>query len=356
MVDLMPDLMTNPGIRPVILFFVFLAGLSVGSFLNVVALRFLADQEIINKPSHCPKCQAPIAPVDNIPVVSYVLLGGRCRHCKEPISIQYPLTELATGVLFVVMVAFFGVSLQTLFWLFFISNLIVIFITDWRESLIFQINSLSLIPAGLLMNLFNLAHLPGSTTVDLGMLTVAIPDAFISALIGIVISVVFFEGMILISNAVFGTEGFGHGDTHLMMGVGAFLGWQRMALALVLGFLIQLIPAVPILVVQWVREKRWVSLISGAVSVVTAITPLAFVLNPHLLEGKTSLLNAIELGCIGTSLVALFVFLKNIKSSQSFTYLPLGPALVLGSLVALLWGRDAVGFLHLVFVQMAARG
>src|SRR5262249_13843560 len=162
-----------------------------------------------------------IAPQDNIPVISYILLGGRCRHCKESISIQYPLVELATGGLFTVLVATFGVSWQTLFLMFLIANLIVIFVTDWRESLIFQINSLSLIPAGLIYNAFNLGHLPGVTPIDMGVMTLSIPHALVGSILGILLPLVFFEGMILLSNAVFGTEGFGHGDTHLMMGVGA---------------------------------------------------------------------------------------------------------------------------------------
>ena len=337
--------------RPWVLLFVFVLGASVGSFLNVVALRFLRDEEIISTPSHCLKCQAPIAPYDNLPIISYILLGGHCRQCKESISIQYPLVELATGALFTMLVACFGVSWQTLFLMFFIANLVVIFVTDWRESLIFQINSLSLIPVGLLYNALNLGHLPGGMPIDLGMTTLVIPQALINSALGVLVPLVFFEGMILISGLVFGTEGFGHGDTHLMMGVGAFLGWQPMAFALILGFFVQLIPAVPILVIQWVKEKRWASLISGTVAVVGAVFPFFLVIHPDWLGGSQTLLNGVELGCVVISLIALVFFLKNIKSSQNFTYLPLGPALVLGTLVALFWGRDAVGFVHLLLMQ-----
>lgn len=338
----------DPGMRPLVIVFAFLFGVAIGSFLNVVALRFLSEEEIVNKPSHCPKCGKDIAPVDNIPVISYILLGGKCRHCAEPISIQYPVVELATGLLFTFTVWMFGLSLQSLLLLFLMANLVVIFVTDIRESLIFQINSLSLIPVGLVYSLLNLGHVPGGTEVNLGLVSLTISDAFISSVLAIALAFVFFEGMILLSMIVFETEGFGHGDTHLMMGVGAFVGWQVTILVLVLGFLLQLIPAVPILVYQWIKDKRWSSLISGTVAVVSGLFPLVTSVYPQLVGNDQRIVSAIHIGCIVISLVALFVFLKNVKSNQSFTYLPLGPALVIGAIVGVFWGHEILGFLLFV--------
>lgn len=335
----------DPGIRPLVMAFTFLFGVSIGSFLNVVALRFLSEEEIVNKPSHCTKCGKDILPVDNIPVISYVLLGGKCRHCSEPISIQYPLVELATGLLFTFTVWNYGISLQSLLLLFLMANLVVIFVTDIRESLIFQLNSLSLIPAGLVYNLFNLGQVPGHTTVDLGIVTFPLSDAVISSVLAIALAFVFFEGMILISMLMFETEGFGHGDTHLMMGVGAFVGWQITVMVLVLGFFLQLIPAVPILVYQWIKEKRWASLISGTVAVVSGCFPLVTTVYPQLVGNDLRVVNAIHIGCIIVSLVALFFFLRNVKTNQTFTYLPLGPALVVAAIVGVFWGRQIIGFL-----------
>jgi leader peptidase (prepilin peptidase)/N-methyltransferase len=321
---------------------VFLFGLCIGSFLNVVGLRFLADQSIVTPPSACPQCNTRIAPGDNIPVLSYLLLGGKCRHCQAPISVQYPLIELATGVLFCVTVWQFGLSWQTLFFLFLIANLVVIFITDLRESLIFQINSLSLIPAGLAFHLFNLGHTPAGPELALGTFVWHVPEGLISALIAIAVSFLFFEGMILLSSLVFGTDGFGHGDTHLMMGAGAFLGWPLTVLALVLGFVAQTIPAVPILVIQWIRNKQWTSLISGAVALGGGLFPLVIMRLPVSIATQTWL----SMACIVMSLIALVVFLKQIRHSQSYTYLPLGPALVLGILVALFCGKQILTMLQ----------
>src|SRR4051794_8049563 len=75
-------------------------GLIVGSFLNVVVWRVPRGESIVSPPSHCPRCDTPIAPRDNVPVVSWLLLRGKCRHCGEPISARYPLVELLTGAVF----------------------------------------------------------------------------------------------------------------------------------------------------------------------------------------------------------------------------------------------------------------
>src|SRR5438045_3235912 len=75
-------------------------GLIIGSFLNVVAYRLPRGESLAHPPSHCPSCDAPIKPYDNIPVLSWLLLRGRCRNCKAPISPRYPLVEALTGVLY----------------------------------------------------------------------------------------------------------------------------------------------------------------------------------------------------------------------------------------------------------------
>src|SRR3954447_17654084 len=88
--------------------FVGLVGLIVGSFLNVVIWRVPRGESIVSPPSHCPGCGRPVRPRDNVPVISWIVLRGRCRDCGEPISARYPLVELLTAVLFVVMAARFG--------------------------------------------------------------------------------------------------------------------------------------------------------------------------------------------------------------------------------------------------------
>src|SRR3954471_3027444 len=92
----------------VLLVFCGLFGLLIGSFLNVVIWRVPRGESIVRPSSHCPGCDQPIAPLDNIPVVSWLILRGRCRHCGTRISPRYPAVELATGALFAAFAAKFG--------------------------------------------------------------------------------------------------------------------------------------------------------------------------------------------------------------------------------------------------------
>src|ERR1700678_2383568 len=98
---------------PLIGVFVFLFGLIIGSFLNVCILRIPSGKSIVLPASACPKCGEPIRPYDNIPVLSYLLLGGKCRGCKTKISWMYPLVELLTGLLFLGCFYAFGISVET---------------------------------------------------------------------------------------------------------------------------------------------------------------------------------------------------------------------------------------------------
>jgi leader peptidase (prepilin peptidase)/N-methyltransferase len=113
-----------------------IAGLSVGSFLNVVIARVPENISIINPPSQCPVCNKKIKPYDNIPIVSYLFLKGKCRFCKNPISVQYPLVELITAVFFLATYLKFGLSTRYFLSLFLVSILIPIFFIDLKHLVI----------------------------------------------------------------------------------------------------------------------------------------------------------------------------------------------------------------------------
>jgi len=328
---------------PLHLFFIalaFVVGACVGSFANVMGLRLLKEEDFIKTPSHCPQCSVDLAWYDNIPIVSWLLLRAKCRQCQTSISFQYPLIELLTGGLFAAVIWRFGANpnfiLADLLLFFLLFNLVVIIITDLKESLIYQINSLSLVPAGFIFVLLGF----GSSLLGL-------PINWIDSILGILAAIAVFEGLILLSKLAFGTEGFGHGDTHLMMGVGAFLGWQLCLIAILMGFVVQTIPAVPMLVIQWVRNKQWVSLISGGLGAFFGLLPLGILHGPlgYAMNSQVSLW--VTLICLVLSLISLFIFLRNVKRSESFTYLPLGPALVVASIICLFWGPQILGqFVH----------
>src|ERR1700683_1672331 len=110
--------------------FVFLFGLIIGSFLNVCILRIPGGKSIVMPASACPKCAAPIRPDANIPVISYLILGGKCRSCKTPISPMYPLVELLTGLLFLACYFVFGLTIDALKWAVFSAIMIVLVFND----------------------------------------------------------------------------------------------------------------------------------------------------------------------------------------------------------------------------------
>jgi prepilin signal peptidase PulO-like enzyme (type II secretory pathway) len=248
---------------------------------------------------------------------------------------------LLTGVLFALSFWQFGLGWPLLFVLFLICNLVVIFLTDLKESLIYQLNSLSLVPAGLLYHLLGLSGSTAVTSINLGAMVLHIPQSFCSALLGVLLAIVFFEGLILLSRMLFGTDGFGHGDTHLMMGAGAFLGWQAMATALLIGFVVQAVPAIPMLVTQWVKDRQYSALVSGGTALLLGILPTVVMNLPNTLWGialPLEMKTGISFSALALALVAMVVFFRCIKTRASFTYLPLGPALIIGIVLMLYWG------------------
>src|SRR5512138_277895 len=127
---------------------VFAFGLIIGSFLNVVIHRLPKEQSVVAPGSRCPVCLTPIRPWDNIPLVSFVLLRGRCRACGTVISWRYPLVEALTGGLFVAVAERFGLTLQGVILLAFVAGLIVVSFVDLDEQIIPNAVTLPGIPVG----------------------------------------------------------------------------------------------------------------------------------------------------------------------------------------------------------------
>ena len=124
-----------------ILFFVFCIGTVIGSFLNVVILRAFSGESIVLPPSKCPKCGNKLKWWHNIPIISYILLRGKCYFCHEKISIQYPIVEFLTGVIFVAVFFKFGLQVDTLFAFAIAALLIVISVTDIKERVVFDMHT-----------------------------------------------------------------------------------------------------------------------------------------------------------------------------------------------------------------------
>ena len=183
-------------------------GLCIGSFLNVCIHRLPDGFSIVKPPSSCPKCSARIRWYDNLPVLSWILLQGRCRNCKAPISIRYPIVELLTGGFALILWMSFGLDWQTLIYFIFVSALLVITFIDIDHRIIPDIISLPGIPIGFAAS-FILPQIDWT-------------DSLIGILAGGGSLLAIAWGYQLFT----GKDGMGGGDIKLLAMIGAFLGWK----------------------------------------------------------------------------------------------------------------------------------
>lgn len=185
-----------------------IVGLMMGSFFNVCVHRIPLHQSVVTPGSHCPKCQHSIAWYDNIPVLSWLLLKAKCRHCASPISWRYPFLEAAVGVSWALIASHYGLSLLLAQALIFVSLLWVLSLIDLETGLLPDV----LTYPGMIIGLMFAAWLS------------YLPDAVIGCVAG--------YGIFWIVNFLFklitGQEGMGHGDFKLMAMLGAFMGWQAL--------------------------------------------------------------------------------------------------------------------------------
>src|SRR4030043_604838 len=207
-------------------------GALVGSFLNVCIFRLPKKESIIWPGSHCPHCKKPIKFYDNIPLISYMLLMGKCRYCKNPISFQYPLVEGTTALCSLFLIMKFGPSLGYLFYFALVAALIVITVIDLYHQIIPDVISLPGIGVGLIASLI----LPQNT--------------FLNSLIGVLLG----GGSLFIVGTLyqwlFKREGMGGGDVKLLAMIGAFLGWKAVILTILSGSLIGSIIGISIMVLK----------------------------------------------------------------------------------------------------------
>lgn len=232
---------------------IFVFGTIVGSFLNVCILRIPAGQSIVHPRSRCPKCEKPIAAYDNIPVLSWLLLGGKCRGCRTPISPLYPAVEMLTGGLFLACYFAFGRSpailewaalgawLVALKWSAFCALLVVLTITDLRERLLPDKVNLTGAVMGLAFAL--VVPVGDGTALALATRWFAFPPpapvlSFVDALLGAAAGYGF---LWIVSEGYFrlrGREGMGLGDVKMMGMVGIFAGLKATLLTILAGALL----------------------------------------------------------------------------------------------------------------------
>jgi leader peptidase (prepilin peptidase)/N-methyltransferase len=191
-------------------YFVFIFGAVVGSFLNVCIFRLPAKTSIIKPLSQCPHCHHPIRFYDNIPIISFIVLRGKCRDCDGKISWRYPLVELITAVLSLLLFLQFGLTLRFLIFFIFTAVLIVITFIDLDHQIIPDVLTLPGIPIFFLLAIF------------------VVKITWLEALIGLLIGGGVLFAIAFVYELLTKREGMGGGDVKLLAMIGGFLGWKSL--------------------------------------------------------------------------------------------------------------------------------
>lgn len=305
---------------------VFLFGLMIGSFLNVVIYRLPADESIVWPGSRCPKCQHALSWWENLPVLSWLMLRGACHACHAPISWRYPAIELATAGLFLFIYMQFGLTWQSGFLWVLASLLMVTFWIDIDHMLI-----------------FDAVTIPGAV---LGLVySAVVTHQFWYALAGLlagVAALLLINGLTLLA---IGRDGIGGGDVTLVALLGAWLGLHQLGLALGLAMVAGAVMGLLLLFWRWLRDRRWQPF------------ALAFAVGLPTFLGMAALFGtatgAGAFGLPGGMLGAIAGFASLLGATAGWIYMrawrdegylemPFGPALVLGGLGSLFWGVPLV--------------
>ena len=218
---------------------VFVFGTLIGSFLTVCIYRMPREQSIVTPRSACPKCGRHIGWYDNVPLLSFILLGGRCRNCQASIPFRYPVVELVNGVGYVAILWRFGWGWPALVYGVFFSALLVISWIDWD-----------------FLTISDAITLPG---IILGVLCSSwiLPVGFFDSLIGVIVGGGVLLAMAWISPFLFGKEGLGGGDIKLLAMVGAFLGWQLALVTLMIASILGALVGVGLMAMSALKRGQY---------------------------------------------------------------------------------------------------
>lgn len=356
----------------VVLAFIFVFGLVIGSFLNVVILRTVSEESIVFPSSKCPKCNTPLKWYHNIPVLSYMFLRGKCAFCKEHISIQYPIVELLTGFIFVGLFIktctpfdeLFGLySMNPISWyqvIIYTVSLIAscLFIaiagTDIIEKKVSDIHTYSLIGLGIMYSLLYsiitfvmYTKANGMPSIDLKFIsTCPLIYSLALGIIGfLVMEIVARLGIFFV-----GTRAFGEGDSYIAAGLGTLFGallgcstyyteflpiLKVFGSILLLSVVIQIFITLPIFIKKLIEKKNWLTF--GALTGFVLYTAgyLYATANNWLTAPAAYWTSTIVLVAIGIfTCKELICGIKTNKGADAL-YLPFGPALIIAGFIAI---------------------
>ncbi len=209
-------------------------GTVIGSFLSVCIYRLPRKESIIIPRSFCPICKEKIKLIDNIPILSYILLRGKCRYCESKISLRYLLVEILTGILYFILWRKYGLTIEMWIYLILISSLVVVTFIDIDYMIIPDVISLPLICVGVIMTF--------------------IRGDIVQFLVGGAIGGGILYLLAVISEWILHKEGMGCGDIKLATAIGLFIGWEGIIKCLFLACLIGAIVGVILIINGW--KKR----------------------------------------------------------------------------------------------------
>ncbi len=240
---LLASLETMTGLPEIVGYiFVFAFGAIVGSFLNVVIHRVPNEESIVFPNSACPKCKTPIKAYDNIPVLSWLILGGKCRNCKEKISPRYPAVELLTALLYVLVYWQIGFNPYLAVGLVFVTTIVALIFIDAENMILPNVITYPLLVFALLVRLLFPLFISADYFTDLNYAPLTYFQGYpvwLVSLIGAVLGGLVGGGFLWLVGAVWkllrGVDAMGLGDVKMMFAVGALLGWRLTLLSIFLG-------------------------------------------------------------------------------------------------------------------------
>ena len=224
--------------------FFFLLGSAIGSFLNVCIYRIPREKSIVNPPSACPGCEKPIRPYDNIPILSYILLKGKCRNCGTKISIRYPLVELLTGIFFLLLYQKFGLTFELIVFMIFSALLIVISFIDLDFQIIPDILSIGGVVLGFILSIIR----PFFRNLEPRF-------GILDSLYGIALGGGLLFAIAWLYQFFTKREGMGGGDIKLLGMIGAFCGWKGVVFSLVSGSVLGTLVGIPLMLAKGAGTK-----------------------------------------------------------------------------------------------------
>ena len=279
-------------------------GLCLGSFYNVVILRSLSGESIVFPPSKCPKCNHKLYWWHNIPIFSYVFLRGKCYFCKEKISIQYPIIEFITMILFGFSFWKFGLNIETIFVIIWLSLLLIMTVTDIKENIVDCYLAIFMGISGLICA-FCLNNING----------------LVNCILGMIAGVVIFEGIRKVGKLIVKTDVMGEADTYVAGAIGAVFGIYNLPIVLLLGLFSYALIFIPIFIYDKLKAKDYP----------TFIFSLFFIFSTILYNTKLNNYYGIALLFVSAVLFTIFMFKGINKKAQRI--LPYVPAFSMGVLL-----------------------